>query len=141
MIKMLFIGTLGADAEFKHSDTATNGSKFVTFRAAHNDTWTDAAGMRHENVTWVDFIMNDHPKVAQYLKKGTMVYVEGRSSLRVYSSPKDRCMKAGMTIQVQRIELLSAKRSEQEPQNKAATTTETTEQQTPKNEEQNDLPF
>lgn len=141
MIKMLFIGTLGADAEFKHSDTASNGGKFVTFRAAHNDTWTDQAGMRHENVTWVDFIMNDHPKVAQYLKKGTMVYVEGRSSLRVYSSPKDRCMKAGMTIQVQRIELLSAKRSEQEPQNKEATTTETTPQQTPKNEEQNDLPF
>lgn len=141
MIKMLFIGTLGADAEFKHSDTASNGGKFVTFRAAHNDTWTDAAGMRHENVTWVDFIMNDHPKVAQYLKKGTMVYVEGRTSLRVYSSPKDRCMKAGMTIQVQRIELLSAKRSEQEQQNKATTTTETTPQQTPKNEEQNDLPF
>lgn len=141
MIKMLFIGTLGADAEFKHSDTATNGGKFVTFRAAHNDTWTDAAGMRHENVTWVDFIMNDHPKVAQYLKKGTMVYVEGRSSLRVYSSPKDRCMKAGMTIQVQRIELLSAKRSEQEQQSKMATTTDNAQTTPPKNEEQNDLPF
>lgn len=141
MIKMLFIGTLGADAEFKHSDTASNGGKFVTFRAAHNDTWTDATGMRHENVTWVDFIMNDHPKVAQYLKKGTMVYVEGRCYLRVYSSPKDRCMKAGMTINVQRIELLSAKKDGQQAQTMPPAQTEQSEPAQTEQSNDNGLPF
>lgn len=141
MIKLSFIGTLGADAEFKHSDTAPNGGKFVTFRAAHNDTWTDASGIRHENVTWVDFIMNDHPKVAQYLKKGTMVYVEGRCSLRVYSSPKDRCMKAGMTINVQRIELLSAKKDSNQTQQTQPSQAEQPAQQQETEKDGNDLPF
>lgn len=53
--------------------------------------------------------MNDHPAVADYLKAGTSVYIEGYPSLRVYSSPKDRCMKAGMTIRVQKIELLGGR--------------------------------
>lgn len=141
MIKMLFIGTLGADAEFKHSDMGTDGNKFVTFRAAHNDTWTDAAGMRHENVTWVDFIMSDHPKVAQYLKKGTMVYVEGRASLRVYSSPKDKCMKAGITIQVQRIELLSAKKDSNQERTMQPAQTEQPKQQQQTQNDGKGLPF
>lgn len=50
--------------------------------------------------------MNGHPKVAQYIKAGTQVVVIGRISLRVYSSEKDRCMKAGLTIQVESINLL-----------------------------------
>ena len=105
MLKVTMIGTLGADAEKKSAD---NG-KFTTFRAAHNDVWTDAAGAEHTQTIWVDCILNDHPKVADFLKQGTQVYVEGYPRLRVYSSPKDRCMKAGMTISVQKLELLGGK--------------------------------
>lgn len=105
MLKVSFIGQLGADAEKKIAD----GGKFTTFRAAHNESYTDDAGQEHSTTIWVDFTMNDHPKVADYLKQGTQVYVEGYPSLRVYSSPKDRCMKAGLTIRVQKIELLGGK--------------------------------
>lgn len=105
MIKVFMIGTLGADAALKSSD----GSKFTTFRVAHNEVYTDQAGQEHSNVVWVDAIMNDHPKVAEFLKRGTLVFIEGYPTLRVYSSPKDRCMKAGMTIRVQRVELLGGK--------------------------------
>lgn len=105
MIKVFMIGTLGADCDKKSSD----GNKFTTFRVAHNEVWSDDAGEEHSNTIWVDAIMSDHPKVAEFLKRGTQVYLEGYPSLRVYSSPKDRCMKAGMTIRVQRIELLGGK--------------------------------
>lgn len=105
MIKILMIGTLGADCEKKSAD----GNKFTTFRIAHNEVWTDEAGQEHSNTIWVDATMSDHPKVAEYLKRGTQVYLEGYPTLRVYSSPKDRCMKAGMTIRVQRVELLGGK--------------------------------
>lgn len=105
MIKILMIGTLGADCEKKSVD----GSKFTTFRVAHNEVWTDAAGQEHSNTIWIDAILADHPKVADYLKRGTQVFLEGYPSLRVYSSPKDRCMKAGMNIRVQRIELIGGK--------------------------------
>lgn len=104
-VKITFIGQLYADAEKK---VATNG-KFTTFRAAHNEVYKDDAGNEHTSTIWVDCTLNDHPAVADYLKAGTSVYIEGYPSLRVYSSPKDRCMKAGLTIRIQKIELLGGR--------------------------------
>lgn len=111
MLQTICIGHLGADAECKSS----NGKEFITFRIANTDKWTDDAGQVHENTIWVDCIMNGKPKVFEYLKKAQLVYVEGSVSLRVYSSPKEKCMKAGMTINVQRIELLGGKSDEVPP--------------------------
>lgn len=105
MLQTSCIGHLGNDAEFK----ASNGREFTTFRIAHTDKWTDEAGQPHETTTWVDCIMNGKPGVLDYLKKGTQVFVSGSTSLRVYSSAKDRCMKAGLTINVRQVELLGGK--------------------------------
>lgn len=105
MLQAMLIGHLGADAESK----STNGNEFITFRIANTDKWTDEAGQVHEQTTWVDCIMNGKPKVFEYLKKGQLVYVAGSVSLRVYSSAKDKCMKAGMTINVRQVELLGGK--------------------------------
>ncbi len=102
MLQAILIGNVGANAEYQEKD----GRKFTTFRVAHNDRWTDQTGQTHNNTVWVDCIMNDHPNVAQYLKQGTQVAIIGNVSLRVYSSQKDRCMKAGMTINVRNVELL-----------------------------------
>lgn len=105
MLKTTVIGYLGADAQVQVS----NGKEFTTLRVAHTSKWTDASGTVHEETTWVDCIMNGSSKVNEFLKKGQLVYVSGSTSLRVYSSAKDRCMKAGLTINVQSIELLGAK--------------------------------
>ena len=102
MLQITVIGHVGSDAEKKDQ----NGKKFTTFRIAHNDTWTDDAGNAHSNTMWIDCILNDHPKVAEFIKAGTQVAVTGSISLRIYSSQKDRCMKAGLTIKVRNIELL-----------------------------------
>lgn len=105
MLQSTLIGHLGADAECKNA----NGKEFVTFRVANTDRWTDDAGQVHESTTWVDCIINGKPKVFDYLKKGQMIYATGSVSLRVYSSAVEKCMKAGLTINVQRIELLGGK--------------------------------
>lgn len=105
MLHSTIIGHLGADAEFKNE----NGKEFVVFRIANTDKWTDDSGQRHENTTWVDCIMSGKPKVFEYLKKGQQVYASGSISLRVYSSAKDKCMKAGLTINVKQIELLGGR--------------------------------
>lgn len=105
MLKTTVIGYLGADALVQNS----NGKEFTTIRVAHTSKWTDNSGTVHEETTWVDCIMNGAGKVNEFLKKGQLVYVSGSTSLRVYSSAKDRCMKAGLTINVQSIELLGAK--------------------------------
>lgn len=108
MLKVSLIGHLGANAEVKNA----NGKEFTTMRIAHTDKWKDAAGVSHEQTTWVDVIINDKPTVLPYLQRGQMVFVEGSCALRVYSSPKDRCMKAGLTINARSIELLGGKNDE-----------------------------
>lgn len=105
MLHSILIGHLGADAEAK----SVNGKDFITFRIANSEKWTDQAGQVHEQTTWVDCIMNGKPNVFDFLKKGQLVYVSGSVSLRVYSSAKDKCMKAGMTINVRQVELLGGK--------------------------------
>lgn len=102
MLKVELIGNLGADAEIKDA----NGSKFVTMRIANTNRWTDDAGETHESTDWVDVTINNtESKVIPFLKGGVKVFVRGTAKLRVYSSQKDRCMKAGLTVMAQEIEL------------------------------------
>lgn len=108
MLQGMIIGHLGADAVYKNE----NGKEFVSFRVANTDRWTDASGNVNEKTTWVDCIINGKTKVLEYLKKGQMVYASGSISLRVYSSAKEKCMKAGLTINVKQIELLGSKADE-----------------------------
>lgn len=105
MLQVNCIGHLGGDAELKNA----NGKEFTTFRIAHSERWTDDSGQQHEYTTWVDCIINGKPGVFEYLKRGQQVFVSGGCSLRVYSSAKDRCMKAGLTINVRSVELLGTK--------------------------------
>ncbi len=108
MLQAIAIGHIGRDAECK----SANGREFTTFRIAHTDRWTDDAQQVHEETTWIDVIINGRPNVLPYLRKGQQVFVSGNMSVRVYSSAKDRCMKAGMTINARQIELLGSKGDE-----------------------------
>lgn len=103
MFKVEIIGNLGADAEIKES----NGSKFVTMRIAHTTSYVKEDGSKTESTIWVDVTLNNaESKVIPYLKQGVRVFVRGNGSLRVYSSKKDRCMKAGLTVSASEIELV-----------------------------------
>lgn len=103
MFKVEFIGNLGADAEIKEA----NGSKFVTMRIALSERWKTESGETKERTTWADATMsNVEHGVIPYLKSGVKVFVRGNASLRVYSSPKDRMMKAGIQCAISEIELV-----------------------------------
>ena len=107
MLIATLIGNLGANAEIKSAD----GREFVSFRVAHNDRYKGADGHRVGSSMWVDCTTarrHGRPAVLPYLTKGTAVCVVGQVSTRVYSSEKDRCMKAGLKIHVQRVELIGA---------------------------------
>ena len=108
MLSTSCIGHLGGDAVCK----SANGKEFTTFRIAHTSRWTNANGTTNEETCWVDCVMQGKPNVIEFLKKGQLVYVSGSTSLRVYSSQKDRCMKAGLTINVRQLELLGGRADE-----------------------------
>lgn len=102
MLKVEIIGNLGADADTKES----NGSKFVTFRVADTTKFKTQQGEEREVTNWIDCVLsNADSKVVPYLKAGVKVFVRGNGSLRVYSSKKDRCMKAGLQINALEVEL------------------------------------
>lgn len=105
MLKSILIGNLGADAEVR----SANGREFVSFRVAHSWNFTAQDGTVNSGTIWVDCIGSNLKGVVEYLKKGTQVYVEGNVSLRVYSSKVDRCMKAGLTINVETLQLIGSK--------------------------------
>lgn len=102
MFLSTIIGNVGADAQVQKKD----GREFVTFRVAHNEVWNDQAGVQHSSTIWVDCIMNGHPKVTEFLKAGTQVAVVGTTTLRTYSSEKQRAIVAGASIRVESVQLL-----------------------------------
>lgn len=71
------IGNLGRDPEARYT---ANGKKYATVTLAVNRTWKTATGEKQERTDW--FIVNVWGKLAdialQYLKKGRLVFVEGR---------------------------------------------------------------
>lgn len=106
MLQLTIIGNLGSDAEVKDF----NGKKAVCFNVAHTDRWTDEAGTKHETTSWVSCILNgDGGNLLQYLKRGTTVYAVGEASTRVYSSPKEKRMVAGLNLRVNHIELVGGR--------------------------------
>lgn len=102
MFKVEIIGNLGADAVVKEA----NGSKFITMRIASTYKVDKGDGTKGEHTDWIDATLNDaEAKILPFLRQGVKVYVRGTGALRVYSSPKDRCMKAGCTVRISEIEL------------------------------------
>lgn len=102
MLKAEIIGNLGADAEVKEA----NGSRFIAMRVANSSKWTDDAGTQHEQTEWVDVTYsNVDSKVLPFLKQGVKIFARGNASSKLYSSPKQKKMVAGIKIAAQEIEL------------------------------------
>ena len=103
MFKISVIGNLGSDAEIKND----NGRQFVQFSVADTRRFAKADGTKEEVTNWIScFMRNPDAEVIKYLKKGTKVWVSGYGDLRIFSSKKDRAMKAGASINVIEIELV-----------------------------------
>lgn len=115
MFRVEMIGNLGADAEIKEA----NGRKFVSFRVAHTEKWTDrATGQIISSTLWASCAINgDGGALTQYLKQGTKVFVRGSANLNTYSSPKTHKIEAGLNISVWEIELCSSKKEDQSTDN------------------------
>ena len=75
--KVILIGNLGSDPESK---VTTSGGSIVNVSLATSRGWTDkATGEKKEAVEWhrIVFFNRLAEIVAQYLRKGSKVYVEG----------------------------------------------------------------
>ncbi|MGL1834208.1 single-stranded DNA-binding protein [Rhodocyclaceae bacterium SMB388] len=80
--KVILIGNLGADPETRY---APSGDAICNLRIATTETWKDkSSGERREATEWhrVVFFGRLAEIAAQYLRKGSQIYVEGRLQTR-----------------------------------------------------------
>lgn len=100
------IGNLGRDAEAR---TLDSGSTAISFTVAVTEKYTDKSGQKVENTTWINCTLwrtaQQSTAIANYLKKGQKVLVEGKPSVRSYEK-NDGTHGASLELRVDNIELL-----------------------------------
>lgn len=101
---MQVIGHCGQDAVVNQ----VSGKSVINFSVAHSESYMKD-GVKHQKTTWVSCgYWTDKTGVAQYLKKGTQVYVEGQPDVKMYED-KNRVQQANLTLRVFSIQLLGSK--------------------------------
>ena len=86
--KVQLIGHLGSDPESRFT---TSGSAVANFSVATNESWRSQDGETKEKTEWHRVVMFGKmaETAAEYMKKGQLVYVEGRLQTRSWED-KDK---------------------------------------------------
>lgn len=82
--KVMIVGRLGRDPEVRYTP---GGQTVCSFSVATDSKWTNKAGEKQEKTEWhrVKAWAKLAEIVAQYLAKGSQVYVEGRLETSEYT--------------------------------------------------------
>lgn len=89
--KVLLIGHLGGDPESRFT---TSGSAVTNFNLATNESWKSNEGETKEKTEWHRVVLFGKmaETAAEYMKKGQLVFVEGRLQTRSWED-KDNVKK------------------------------------------------
>ena len=79
--KVMLIGRLGRDPETRYT---SGGQGVCNFTLATDESYKDRAGERQKKTTWHNIVVwGKQAEIAQqYLKKGSLVYLEGKIQTR-----------------------------------------------------------
>src|SRR4051812_31451314 len=108
MLKCTLIGNLGSDPEMRYS---ASGQPFLRFNVASNGRTRDAGGAWQDHTEWVRVTVFGQraETLAQYLKKGSRVYVEGRLEARPWTDQQGQ-VRAGLEVAASDVEFMSSQR-------------------------------
>ncbi len=116
MIKLQIIGHLGTDC----TTNEVNGRSVINFPVAHSEKYKDSQGNTVEKTTWVKCAYwTDRTAIAQYLKKGQLVYAEGSPEAEGYLN-KDNQNAASLKMNVFRVQLLGGRTDNQDSGNQSS---------------------
>ena len=105
--KVILIGRLGKDPETRYM---TNGEAVTNVSLATSETWKDKSGEKQEKTEWHNMVF--YRRLAEiageYLKKGSMIYVEGKLQTRKYTD-KNGVEKYSTEIIVNEMTMLGGK--------------------------------
>ncbi|MBN1153348.1 single-stranded DNA-binding protein [candidate division KSB1 bacterium] len=109
--KVILLGRVGADPEMRQ--TASN-TPVANFSVATNLVWKDQDGTQHEETEWNRVVV--WRKLAEFanvwIKKGKLVYVEGRLKTRSWED-KDGNTRYMTEIQADTVQLIGSRKDEE----------------------------
>ena len=88
--KVILVGNLGQDPETRYMP---NGKALTNLRIATSESWKDKqTGEQREQTEWHNIVMYDRLAeiAAEYLKKGSQVYIEGKLRTRKWQDKEGR---------------------------------------------------
>lgn len=109
MIKMMQIGRLGKDAVVKE----VSGKEVINFSIATTEKW-GSGDQKKEKTYWTEcayWVDKGKSKIAEYLKKGGLVYVEGTPIADAYLDKENKAAST-LRLTVFSIKLLGSKDNE-----------------------------
>lgn len=105
--KVILVGRLGRDPEVRYMP---NGEAVANFSIATDETWRDKNGERQTRTEWHNITLyRKLGEIAgQYLRKGSLVYIEGRIQSRKYTG-KDGVERTAYDIIGNEMKMLGSK--------------------------------
>lgn len=111
MIRISVIGRLGQDATVNN----VNGKNVINFSVAYSEKFKNQQGEDVDRTTWVSCAYwTEKFTVANYLKKGTLVYVEGKPEAKTYLNSKTNQTIPQLHSRVTSVQLLSSNQTPNE---------------------------
>lgn len=103
VLKVECIGHLGKDA----TANTVNGKQVINFTVAHTESYKKADGTKVEKTTWLSgSYWTESTGLLPYLRKGTLVYVEGTPDPRIYQTNQGES-KVDFAVRVYAVKLLA----------------------------------
>lgn len=106
--KVTLVGRLGKDPETRYT---SGGQAVATVSLATDETYKDRAGERQKRTEWHRIVMwGKLAEIAQqYLKKGALVYIEGRIQSRQWEDKRDGQKKTSYEIVANTMKMLGGR--------------------------------
>lgn len=109
--KVILIGNLGKDPEVRSLE---GGAKVANFSLATTEVYKDKSGQRQDQTEWHNIVLwRSLAEVAEkYLKKGTMIYLEGKLRTRSWED-KEGHKRYTTEVVGETFTILSSKKTEE----------------------------
>ena len=106
--RVTLVGRLGKDPETRYT---SGGQAVCNFSVATDETYKDRAGERQKRTEWHRIVMwGKLAEIAQqYLKKGALVFIEGRIQSRQWEDKRDGQKKTSYEIVADTMKMLGGR--------------------------------
>src|ERR1051325_3261507 len=109
--KVILVGNLTRDPELRYTP---KGTAIAKFGLAVNRVWTNEAGEKKEEATFVDIDVfgRTAENVAQYMRKGSPLLVEGRLRLDQWDDKQTGQKRSKLGVVAEAVQFLGSPRGE-----------------------------